>query len=197
MTKAKREFTQTKIPICGSEFEFKRCSNQTLREFDEKIRKCFKEIEPQTDESNRLNDKTERLNNQIESIQGRIRLMESKEELSDDEIDKTLEYHDKLDSLLEEMEKHRKDIKKFNEETEGLEKKLEDDINRLIAEKMSAVLDGMTVDFFLENYDSIDLHIAENISKYYEMCMIGERASKIRQEIKDDCAEFRKRRKES
>ena len=89
-----------------------------------------------------------------------------------------------------------KDIKKFNEETEGLGKQLAEDVNRIIAEKMEAVLEGITADFFLENADAIDWHIAENISKYYEMCMIGERASKIKQEIKDDCAEFRKRQKE-
>lgn len=191
-----KEFTQTKIALCGSEYEFKRCPNNTLREYDEKIEKRIEEIKPETTESNRLNDKTERLNNQIKSMTSRINLIESKEELSDEEIDKAMGYHDDLDKLYKQLEQHQKDIQKFNEETEGLGKSLAEDVNRIIAEKMEAVLDGMTADFFSDNADAIDWHIAENISKYYEMCMIGERESKIKQEIKDDCAEFRKRQKE-
>ena len=190
-------FTQTKIPLCGSEYEFRRCSNNALTEYDKKIQEKIKEIEPETDESNKLNNKTERLNSKIKSMESKINLLERKEDLSDKEIDKAMSYHDQLDELHEELEKHLENIKKFNEETQGIGEKLTEDINRITAEKMEAVLEGMTADFFLENADRIDWHIADNISKYYEMCMIGERPSKIKQEIKDDCDEFRKRQKGS
>ena len=156
-----------------------------------------KEIKPLTDESTELNEKTDRLNSKIDSLKGRISLMERKDDLSDDEIAKTLEYHDKLDALYEELDEHLKVIKEFNEKTDGLGDELNKDINRIIAEKVEAIVEGITADEFLKKHDNIDMHIADNISKYYEMCMIGEKASKIKQEIRDDCDEFRKRQKEN
>lgn len=191
------DFTQVPIPLCGDEYYFKRCSNETLKSFDEKIEQRIKEIKPLTDESTELNEKTDRLNSKIDSLKGRISLMERKDDLSDDEIAKTLEYHDKLDALYEELDEHLKVIKEFNDKTDGLGDELNKDINRIIAEKVEAIVDGITADEFLKKHDNIDMHIADNISKYYEMCMIGEKASKIKQEIRDDCDEFRKRQKEN
>lgn len=192
-----KEFTQTKIRLCDEEHYFKRCSNKTLREFDERIEQKFKEAEPITKESTALNDKKDRLDSKIDSMKRRIDLMERKEDLSDEEIDKVMEYHDKLDEYYEELEEHLEKIRLFNEEHEGFGNEITDDINRIMAEKVEAVVDGITADEFLEKADAIDIHIADNISKYYEMCMIGERASKIQQEIRDDCEEFRKRQKEA
>jgi len=65
-----------------------------------------------------------------------------------------------------------------------------------MARKMEAILDGITAKEFLEKADAIDNRIAANISKYYEMCMVGERESKIQNEIREDIASFRERQKQ-
>ena len=187
-----KQFTQTAISICGGEYYFKRCSNETLKSFDKRMEDKIKEIEPLTDESELINKKGERLEKQIESTERRIRLMED----NDEDYKEILKLQDKLDKLLDEQDKHLEDVKKFNEEHEGLGDKLNDELEQIVAEKMEAILDGLTAKEYLEKADSIDQRIAANISKYYEMCMIGERESKIQNEIREDVSSFRERQKQ-
>ena len=185
-----KEFTQTTINICGGEYYFKRCSNETLKSFDKRMEEKIKEIEPLTNESEILNKKSERLEKQIESAERRIRLMED----NDEDYTKILKLQDKLDNLLDEQEEHFEKVKQFNEENEGVGDKLDSELNQILAEKMEAVLDGLTAEEFLEKSDGIDQRIAANISTYYEMCMVGERESKIQQQIREDVSSFRERR---
>ncbi|MBQ9159793.1 MAG: hypothetical protein IJ122_00530 [Methanobrevibacter sp.] len=187
-----REFTQTTINFCGKEYFFKRCSNETLKGFDEELEAKVKEIQPLTDESDLINKKGERLEKQIESTERRIRLMEE----NDDDYKAILKLQDKLDKLLEEQDKHLEDVKEFNKEHEGLTDKLDKEMNEILAKKVEAMVDGITAKEFIENADAIDYRIAANISKYYEMCMVGERESKIQNEIREDISTFRERQKQ-
>ena len=187
-----REFTQTTIQLCNKEYFFKRCSNETLKAFDEEVEAKIKEIQPLTDESDLINKKGEKLDKQIESTERRIRLMEE----NDDDYKAILKLQDKLDKLLDEQEKHLDDVKKFNKEHEGLTEKLDDEMNEILARKVEAMVDGLTAKDFLKNADAIDFRIAANISKYYEMCMVGERESKIQHEIREDISSFRERQKQ-
>ena len=187
-----REFTHTAINICGGEYYFKRCSNETLKSFDEEMEAKIKEIEPLTNKSDLLNKKGEKLEKQIESTERRIRLMED----NDEDYKAILKLQDKLDKLLEEQEAHLDAVKEFNEENENVGTKLDNDLNEILAKKVEAVLDGITAKEFLEKSDAVDQRIAANIPKYYEMCMVGERESKIQQEIREDVSAFRERQKQ-
>lgn len=187
-----REFTQTTINFCGKECFFKRCSNETLKSFDEEMEAKIKEIQPLTDESELINKKGERLEKQIESTERRIRLMEE----NDDDYKAILKLQDKLDKLLDDQDKYLEEVKQFNKEHEGLSDKLESDMNDVLARKVESIVDGITAKEFLEKADAIDYRIAANISKYYEMCMVGERESKIQQEIREDISAFRERQKQ-
>lgn len=188
-----KEFTQTTINLCGEEYYFKRCSNGTLKAFDEEMEAKIKEIEPLTNKSDEINKKGEKIDRQIESTERRIRLMED----NDEDYKEILKLQDKLDKLLEEQEKHLDEVKAFNEENENITSELDKDLNDILARKVEAVLDGITAKEFLENADAIDFRIAANIPKYYEMCMVGERDSKIQNEIREDVATFRENRKQS
>ena len=190
----KREFTHTAITLCDGEYFFKRCSNKTLKSFDEEMEAKIKEIEPLTKKSDELNKVSETLDKQIESKERRIRLLEEKGD--DDDIDRILELQDDLDMLLEDKKDNLEEIKKFNEENEDVGSRLDNELNEILSRKVEAVVDGLTAKDFLDNADAIDYRIAANISKYYEMCMIGERASKIQQEIREDVEEFRQRQKQ-
>ena len=189
-----KEFTQTKIPICGSEYFFKRCSNETLTSFDKEMESKIKETEPVTKESDLLNKEHEKIERQIESKERRIRLLEEKGDNED--IDTILKLQDELDSLVDKQDKSLNKIRKFNKENEELSSKLEDELNQILARKVEAVLDGITAKEFLEKADPIDFRIAANIPKYYEMCMVGERESKIQNEIREDVSDFRERQKQ-
>lgn len=189
-----REFTQTSIAICGGEYFFKRCPNEVLKSFDEEMEAKIKEIEPLTDESDLINREGEKIDRQIESKERRIRLLEDKGD--EEDIDTILKLQDELDKLLEKQEKHLDKVKQFNKENEDLTSKLDSELNEIMARKMEAILDGITAKEFLEKADAIDNRIAANISKYYEMCMVGERESKIQNEIREDIASFRERQKQ-
>ena len=189
-----KEFTQTSISICDGEYFFKRCPNETLKKFDEEMEANIKEIEPLTDDSELLNREGEKIDKQIESKERRIRLLEEKG--NEEDIDKILDLQDDLDKLLEKQEKHLANVREFNKENENVTKSLDDDLNDIMARKVEAVLDGITAKEFLEKADAIDYRIAANISKYYEMCMVGERESKIQNEIKEDVSAFRERQKQ-
>lgn len=189
-----KEFTHTAIGLCGEEYYFKRCSNETLKKFDEEMEAKIKEIEPLTKESELLNKTGEKLEKQIESKERRIRLLEEKGD--EEDIDTILKLQDDLDKLLEKQEKHLDEVRKFNEENENVTSELDSDLNEILARKVEAVLDGITAKEFIEKADAIDFRIAANIPKYYEMCMVGERESKIQNEIREDVASFRESRKQ-
>ena len=61
---------------------------------------------------------------------------------------------------------------------------------------METLLDGITAKEFLQNSDPVDTIKARNLEKYYQLCIVGERESKIRQEIRDDVSEFLQSQKE-
>lgn len=192
--KEPKTFTQTAIPLCDKEYYFKRCSNKTLKAFDEEIEAKIKEIEPITKKSDDLNRRVDQIDKQIESKERRIRLLDEKGDDSD--IDTILSLQDDLDSLLDDKDDLLTEIRQFNEENEDIGNKLDKELTAIMARKVEAIVDGLTAQEFIENADSIDQRIAANISKYYEMCMVGERASKIQNEIKEDVETFRQRQKE-
>ena len=61
---------------------------------------------------------------------------------------------------------------------------------------METLLDGITAKEFLANSDPVDTIKARNLEKYYQLCIVGEREAKIREEIKNDVADFLKSQKE-
>lgn len=189
-----REFTQTSISVCGEEYFFKRCPNETLKKFDEELEAKIKEIQPLTDESDLLNNEGDKIDRQIESKERRIRLLEEKGD--EEDIDDILKLQDDLDKLLDKKDKHLQNVREFNKENENAVGDLEKELDEIMARKMEAVLDGLSAKDFLEKSDAIDNRIAANISKYYEMCMVGERESKIQNEIREDIASFRERQKQ-
>ena len=166
-----REFTQTTINFCGKECFFKRCSNETLKSFDEEMEAKIKEIQPLTDESELINKKGERIEKQIESTERRIRLMEE----NDDDYKAILKLQDKLDKLLDEQDKFLEEVKQFNKEHEGLSDKLEDDMNDVLARKVEAIVDGITAKEFLENADAIVIGAGAGLSTAAGFIYSGER----------------------
>ena len=102
------------------------------------------------------------------------------------EIDRMMDLLDEQDSLSDELKDIRKQIKEYNEKNTEYFRKFNDEINELIADKLEALLAKFDKAKFLKNYDVVDMRIATNISKYYEMAMLGERASKIQETIRKD-----------
>lgn len=181
-----KEFTTTPITLMGKQFFFKRCPTETLRVYDEKIQDKIDSSEKIRMEGQTLTENEEKLEKKIDNIDKKVELIEKKEEPSDKELDRVFKFLDEQDSLIDELEEVRKQIKEYNEKNTDYFKQFNEEVNMLIADKLEALLDKFDKDYFLKNYDVVDMRIATNISKYYEMCMLGERASKVQEAIRKD-----------
>ena len=103
---------------------------------------------------------------------------------------------DKIEELYDEQKEIKTKIDDYNNEYRDYFEKFTDEVNEIIAEKGEALLDGFNKESFLENYDIVDMRIMTNISKYYEMAMLGERASKIQEAIRKDAERISGREEE-
>jgi len=192
---AKKEFTDITIELCEKQLHFKRVTNETLTKFSEKAEKEYDEtVKNFVDEVELLDDKRQSLEKRIALKTKQVEIIEGKEDASDEEFDKAfniLEEIDKLEDELETVKIGLVDLGKDNPTKEYSKR-----VDELLAEKVETLLDGITAKEFLTNSDPVDTIKARNLEKYYQMCIVGERESKIRQEIRDDVADFLQSQKE-
>lgn len=185
MAKRKR-FTETPISICGKELYFKRCPAKTIKVYDEAIRDKAKSVEGIQKEREVLVDIIDNAEKMVENIQRKIDLIDRKEDPSDEELDESLSLLDRQEASFEKLKEAREELSKWDKEHEDSYEKLGVEVNELLAEKVEAMLEGITKEEFLEEYDPVDIKIATNLSKYYELCIIGEKESIIQKHIQKD-----------
>lgn len=192
---AKKEFTDVTIEICGKECHFNRVTNATLTAFADEAETEYNEtVKDFIEEVELFDDKRQSLEKKIALKQKKVDLIESKEESSDEGIDKALEILEEIDHLEDELETVKArliELSKDNPSKEYTKK-----VDKLLAKKVETLLDGITADEFLKLSDPVDTIKARNLEKYYQLCIVGEKRSKIIQEIKDDVADFLKQQRE-
>lgn len=192
---AKKEFTDITIELCEKKLHFKRVTNETLTKFSEKAEKEYEEnVKKFVDDVELLDDKRQSLEKKIALKTKQVEIIEGKDDASDEELDKAFEILDEIGKLEDELETVKVglvDLGKDNPTKEYSKK-----VDELLAEKVETLLDGITAKEFLTNSDPVDTIKARNLEKYYQLCIVGERESKIKQEIKDDVADFLQSQKE-
>ena len=181
-----KTMTETPIAICGKELYFKRCPNSVIKVYDEKIRDKAKSIEPIQREIEHKDDMITMLEKRLANNQKRVDFISMKEYPSDDELDEADSLLQKQESIFDDLMAAKKEANDFAEENRDVFEKIDDEMKELLGEKVEAMLEGITKEEFLENNDVVDIRIATNLSKYYELCIIGERPKKIQEEIKKD-----------
>lgn len=192
---AKKEFTDVTIKLCEKDLHFKRVTNETLTKFSDKAEKEYNEnVKQYIEDVELLDDKRESLEKKIALKTKQVELIESKDENSDEGIDKALSILEEIDILEDELNTVKAgliELGKQNPSKEYLKK-----VDELLAEKVETLLDGITAKEFLTNSDPVDTIKARNLEKYYQLCIVGERESKIIQEIKEDVNDFLQSQKE-
>lgn len=192
---AKKEFTDVAIELCEKKLHFKRVTNETLTKFSEKAEKEYEETVKQfIEDVELLDDKRESLEKKIALKEKQVAIIEEKTDATDKEYDKAIKLLEEIDVLNDELDTVKAgliDLSKDNPSKEYSKK-----VDELLAEKVETLLDGITAKEFLSNSDPVDTIKARNLEKYYQLCIVGERESKIIQEIKDDVADFLKAQKE-
>ena len=178
-----RKFTETPIPLCGKELYFKRCPMGDLKKYDEQLQAKLKEMKPIQDELELMEDNEETLVKKINNFERKI---DMKDEPSDKELDLALRYLDKQEECLDELKSLRKQIVEHDEAHEEDYLKIQEETTKIMAKKVEAMLDGITAEEFLNEYDPIDIRVAGNLTNYYQMCMLGEKEAKIRRQIQLD-----------
>ena len=181
-----RKFTETPIPLCGKELYFKRCPMEDLKKYDEQLQAKLKEMKPIQDELELMEDNEETLVKKINNFERKIDIIDMKDEPSDKELDLALRYLDKQEECLDELKSLRKQIVEHDEAHEEDYLKIQEETTKIMAKKVEAMLDGITAEEFLNEYDPIDIRVAGNLTNYYQMCMLGEKEAKIRRQIQLD-----------
>lgn len=186
---AKKEFTDVSIQLCEKKLHFKRVTNQTLTEFSDKAEKQYEDtVKNFVEEVELFSDKQESLEKRIARKEKQVSIIESKSDATDDELDKAFELEDEIDKLEDELDIVKTRLLELGKENPS--KTYTKQVDKLLAEKVETLLDGITAKEFLSNSDPVDTIIARNLEKYYQMCIVGEREKKIQQEIKEDVNEF-------
>lgn len=196
MSKKIKQFTSTPISVMGEEYFFKRCPTETLKVYDEQIQKKLESSDDIRKMGEDLESELEMNENRIKNLNRKVEIIDKKESPSDEELDESMQLLDKIDDLYDEQKEIRTKIDDYNKEYREYFENFTDEVNMLIAEKGEALLDGFNKDDFLANYDIVDMRIMTNISKYYEMCMLGERASKVQEAIRKDAERISGREEE-
>lgn len=186
---AKKEFTDISIEICEKKLHFKRVTNETLLKFSEKAEKEYNDkVKSFIEEVELLDDKRQSLEKKIALNTKKVDIIESKDNPSDTELDKVISIIEEIEHYEDELETVKAGLLKL-EENAPMKTYLKR-VDELLAEKVETLLEGITAKEFLANSDPVDTIKARNLEKYYQLCIVGERESKINQEIKDDVNNF-------
>ena len=186
---AKKEFTDVTIKICEKDLHFKRVTNETLTKFSEKAEKEYEEtVKDFVDNVELLDDKRESLEKRIALKNKQVEIIEGKADASDEELDKVFGILEEIEKLEDELDTVKAGLLELGKENPT--KEYSRKVDELLAEKVATLLDGITAKEFLTNSDPVDTIKARNLEKYYQLCIVGERESKIIQEIKDDVSDF-------
>ena len=192
---AKKEFTDVTIKLCGKECNFNRVTNETLTKFADRAEKDYNEIVKSfVDDVELWDGKRESLEKRISLKQKQVEILEKKSDISDEE-------YDKLFGILEEIEHDEVELETVKVKLLELGennpmKEYYAHVDELLAEKVETMLDGITAKEFLKESDPVDSVKAKNLEKYYQLAIVGERESKIVNEMKEDVDNFLKSQKE-
>lgn len=186
---AKKEFTDVTIKICQKECNFNRVTNETLTAFAERAEEEYNNT------VKAFIDEVEQLEDEMTTIEKKIRLKEKQVEIIENKTDASDEEYDKVFGILEDIEKLQGDLEPIKARLIELgktspNKEYSKKVNQMLAEKVETFLDGITAKEFLKNSDPVDTIKAQNLEKYYQLAIVGERESKIIQMIKDDVDNF-------
>lgn len=186
---AKKEFTDVTIEMCEKQLHFNRVTNETLTKFSERAEKEYKEtVKTFIDEVEELDDQRESIEKKIALKTKLVELIEAKDKVSDEDLNKVFETVDEIEKLEEELKPIKARMMELDKDNPI--KKYNKMLDEWLAEKVETLLDGITAKEFLKNSTPVDTIKARNLEKYYQLCMIGERQSKIIEEIKNDVADF-------
>lgn len=186
---AKKEFTDVTIEMCEKQLHFNRVTNETLTKFSERAEKEYKEtVKTFIDEVEELDDQRESIEKKIALKTKLVELIEAKDKVSDEDLNKVFETVDEIEKLEEELKPIKARMMELDKDNPI--KKYNKMLDEWLAEKVETLLDSITAKEFLKNSTPVDTIKARNLEKYYQLCMVGERQSKIIEEIKNDVADF-------
>lgn len=192
---AKKEFTDITIRMCERNCHFKRVTNETLTKFSDKAEKEYEEsVKAFVDEVELFDDKRESLEKKIALRTKQVDIIEGKADASDEELDKAFELLEEISHYEDELETVKTRLLELGQDNPT--KEYSKRVDELLAEKVETLLDGITAKEFLKESDPVDTIKARNLEKYYQLCIVGERESKIKQEMKDDVSDFLESQKE-
>ena len=186
---AKKEFTDLTIKIAQRECHFKRVTNETLTSFAERAEEEYNTtVKAFVDEVDTLDSEREALEKKIALKQKQVEIIENKSDATDEELDKVFGILEDIEKLEEELDPVKSRLIELGQNSPN--KEYTKKVNDMLAEKVETFLDGITAKEFLKDSDPVDTIKAQNLEKYYQLAIVGEREAKIVQMMKEDVDNF-------
>ena len=186
---AKKEFTDITIKIAQKECHFKRVTNETLTSFAERAEEEYNTtVKTFVDEVDTLDSEREAIEKKIALKQKQVDVIEGKSNATDEELDKVFGILEDIEKLENELKPIRTRLIELGQNSPN--KEYTKKVNDMLAEKVETFLEGITAKEFLKESDPVDTIKAQNLEKYYQLAIVGEREAKITQMIKDDVDNF-------
>lgn len=176
-------FMKTKIEFCGKQRQLKRCTNQTLLEFQKGLEAIQKDLEPALEREQLLEDEIEEITSQISQVTEQVELIKNLEDPTDEELRTSITLLSEARSLTTTRRELTRDLRLQRKKDQKNIEKIEADLNTRYANLACLLIDPMTPGEWEENADPIDMVKIHNLVNIYKMGQGGFTQNQIDKEI--------------
>jgi len=178
--KERFKFKDGKVRLLGKDYKLAdKITKQQINDFQKSIEEANKKYEPLTENGEELNKKYEKTQNLYEEIEVLQEDIRKKEEFDDSDISELKKLSKRKLTLYDELDTIENEIKEFNKKSKNEVDEIFENIRQKQAEFASFLLDGLTIDYYLENHDDIDEGIVENLSIIRRDMLMGKSNKEI------------------
>ena len=167
-----------RVEFCGKERKFKRCPNNTLKNYQKTIEDIQDKITPLAERTRDYQFKLTELEDEMGAIDKHIELLEKLEDASDDEIRECIALTKNKINLQKEMHELRVQNDEAEKEDREFYEELDKQLRRAYGEFASKIFDDFNTSE-IEEADTTDLTLAPRLGEVYRLATTGVKQKEI------------------
>lgn len=167
-----------RVEFCGKERKFKRCPNNTLKDYQKTIEDIQDKITPLAERTRDYQFKLTELEDEMEAIDKHIELLEKLDDASDDEIRECIALTKNKIKLQKEMH----ELRVQNDEAEKEDREFYEDLDKSLREAYGEFASKIFDDFSpseIEEADTTDLTLAPRLGEVYRLATTGVKQKEV------------------
>lgn len=167
-----------KVQFCGKERKFKRCPNDTLKDYQKAIEDIQDRLTPLAERMRDFQFKLTELTDEMEAIDKHIELLEKLDDASDEEIRECIDLTKTKIKLQKELHELRIDNDEAEKEDRAFYEDLDNQLREAYGEFASKIFDDFDPSE-IEEADSTDLTIAPRLGEVYRLSTTGAKQKEV------------------